>query len=76
MKRSFAILFVMLMLFGFVAAIAEEWTCLSCGSVVSGNFCNNCGTAKPSEDWICPNCGNAATGNFCSNRNGACRKNG
>ncbi len=45
---------------------AEEWTCVSCGKTASGNFCNYCGTPKPSESWICPNCKNIATGNFCN----------
>lgn len=41
-----------------------EWTC-TCGSVNSGKFCPECGTAKPAG---CPNCGaTAAEGaKFCS----------
>ena len=30
-----------------LAAEAEEWTCPSCGSTVTGNFCSNCGAQKP-----------------------------
>ncbi len=42
------------------------WTC-ECGSVNSGNFCPNCGKAKPeTNDWYCPNCGTQNTGNFCT----------
>jgi len=28
-------------------ALAETWVCPNCGAVNSGNFCSNCGTAKP-----------------------------
>lgn len=43
------------------------WTC-SCGTVNTGNFCNNCGTKKPEPagSWTC-SCGNVNTGNFCNN---------
>lgn len=47
-------------------ALAEEWLCPSCENTASGNFCSNCGTAKPSENWTCPSCGNSTKGNFCS----------
>ena len=45
-------------------AAAEEWTCPECGAVNSTNFCNMCGTEKPS--WTCPKCGQEVTGNFCN----------
>ena len=52
-------------------ALAEggEWTCESCGQAGNtGNFCSNCGTAKPDEKWECDQCGETGnTGNFCSN---------
>ena len=32
------------------AATAAEWTCSNCGNIATGNFCNNCGTARPVED--------------------------
>ena len=50
-------------------AEAGEWTCPNCSQTGNtGNFCGNCGTARPSADWICPDCGqNGNTGNFCSN---------
>lgn len=48
-------------------AVAEDWICPSCGSTVSGNFCNNCGSAKPSDEWVCPSCNNKTSGNFCNN---------
>lgn len=59
----------------FITALAEDWTCPSCGSTTSGNFCSNCGTAKPSLEWTCPNCRTTATGNFCNNC-GAARSTG
>lgn len=27
----------------------QEWTCPNCGNTATGNFCNNCGTARPAE---------------------------
>lgn len=70
MKKLFAFLLLAacltLFLFGF--ASAESWTCPQCGSSASGNFCSNCGTAKPSgsSSWTCPSCGHESTGRFCS----------
>lgn len=45
-----------------------RWKC-SCGNMVSGNFCPNCGGKKPSPEpaagaWKCQ-CGATATGKFC-----------
>ena len=52
------------------APSAAGWKCASCGQEGNtGNFCSNCGTAKPVEDegWTCPSCGQADnTGKFCS----------
>ena len=52
------------------AAAANSWTC-SCGAVNTGNFCTNCGTAKPAPapaagTWVC-DCGAENSGNFCTN---------
>ena len=55
------------MLLSSITALAEDWTCLTCGNATSGNFCNNCGAPKPSEDWRCPNCNSNVTGMFCNN---------
>lgn len=48
---------------------ADTWTC-SCGNVVSGKFCPECGSKKPEpkpvEGWKCA-CGNIATGNSVRN---------
>ncbi|MBR3766906.1 MAG: SPFH domain-containing protein [Clostridia bacterium] len=45
-------------------APADAWKC-SCGATVTGNFCSECGTPKPSEDgWKCA-CGAVNKGKFC-----------
>ena len=45
------------------APAADAWTCPK-----SGNFCPNCGTAKPADaKWICPKCGRENDANFCAN---------
>ena len=46
----------------------ERWKC-SCGAVVCGKFCPECGAKKPEpkpagESWKC-SCGATATGKFC-----------
>ncbi|MEQ2719762.1 SPFH domain-containing protein [Fusicatenibacter saccharivorans] len=41
------------------------WKC-SCGTENTGNFCSNCGSAKPMV-WICGKCGTENSGKFCSN---------
>ncbi len=47
-------------------AAVNGWTCPKCGTVNTGNFCGQCGTAKPvSNKWICPQCGKENEGNFC-----------
>jgi len=44
----------------------DGWKC-SCGAVVSGNFCPQCGTKKPQQGvWKC-SCGTENSGNFCQN---------
>ncbi|MCL2136948.1 MAG: SPFH domain-containing protein [Coriobacteriia bacterium] len=48
----------------------DAWVCPACGQADNhGNFCSNCGTAKPAPaSWVCPNCGKTDNhGNFCSN---------
>ena len=48
------------------APAAGSWTC-SCGTLVTGNFCPECGAKKPeSGSWTCT-CGNVNSGKFCSN---------
>ena len=47
-------------------AAAGTWKC-TCGTVVNGNFCPNCGAKKPDNDgWTC-SCGKVNKGNFCAN---------
>ena len=46
-----------------------SWQC-SCGTLVSGNFCPQCGRKKPEpkpagDSWVCPTCGKEAAGKFC-----------
>ena len=67
MKRCGLILSILLILASVCTAVAEEWTCPSCGESASGNYCSNCGTPKPEEIWVCPKCGLEATGNYCGN---------
>ena len=49
------------------------WVCDSCGAENTGNFCANCGAAKPeqSQQLVCANCGfvvpEGETPKFCSN---------
>ena len=50
------------------APAQDSWKC-SCGNMVSGNFCPNCGGKKPAPEpaagaWKCQ-CGATATGKFC-----------
>lgn len=47
----------------------NSWKC-TCGAVVNGNFCNNCGAKKPDPKpnggWRCT-CGSDNMGKFCQN---------
>lgn len=51
-----------------------SWICPECGAENEGNFCGQCGTARPEEapaevsgSWVCPSCETENEGNFCSN---------
>ena len=48
-------------------AAAANWVCVSCNAENTGNFCTNCGAAKPAANWVCPSCSAENDGNFCSN---------
>ena len=50
------------------AAGAAAWKCPQCGTMATGKFCMECGTAKPAEDagWTCA-CGAVNKGKFCPN---------
>lgn len=47
------------------AASQSGWRC-TCGQMNTGNFCPNCGSAKPMPGWSC-SCGTVNTGKFCTN---------
>ena len=52
------------------APATDQWKC-SCGAMVSGNFCPECGAKKPqtpaaNASWTC-SCGAVNTGKFCTN---------
>lgn len=48
------------------AAAQNSWKC-KCGATMTGNFCTECGSKKPSEDgWTC-SCGTVNKGKFCAN---------
>ena len=53
MKKLFCILLTAVLVLGAAPALADEWTCPSCGNAASGNFCNNCGAPRP-EDAAAP----------------------
>ncbi|MGM9680879.1 MAG: SPFH domain-containing protein [Eubacteriales bacterium] len=44
---------------------SDSWTC-SCGAVVSGKFCTECGAKRPESGWTCPKCKTVNKGKFCS----------
>lgn len=46
---------------------ADSWKCAKCGAMAHGNFCPECGSAKPAADagWTCK-CGTVNKGKFCS----------
>ena len=46
------------------AATAPGWKC-TCGHIVTGKFCPECGKKKPEEGWDCPKCGSKNLGKFC-----------
>ena len=68
MRKITALILTLVLCLGCVSALAETWYCTECGQANSGNFCSNCGAAKPQAGpWTCPECGQENEGNFCSN---------
>ena len=64
MKRITVLILVILLC---VSGLAESttWFCPNDGSENNGNFCMECGGARPTG-WTCPNCGTTGqNGNFC-----------
>ncbi len=47
------------------ASAADSWKCPSCGAMVNGKFCPECGAKKPEDGWTC-SCGAVNKGKFCS----------
>ena len=52
MKKLLALFVALVLTMGCALAetAQEGWTCPSCGNVNQGNFCSNCGLAKPEEN--------------------------
>ena len=69
MKKILAILLILVLAVPCALAEGDTWTCPGCGQAgTTGNFCNNCGTQRPSGEWNCAACGQAGnTGKYCSN---------
>ena len=68
-QRWLALLLALTLLLTLPALADSDWACPNCGQTGNtGNFCSNCGTARPNAAWTCPSCGlTGNAGNFCSN---------
>lgn len=49
MKKLFCFLIATALLLCASLALADDWKCPACGNDATGNFCSNCGAAKPEE---------------------------
>lgn len=67
MKRITCLILALAMMLCACLALAQDWTCERCGSENAGNFCGECGSARPDESWKCASCGQTNDSNFCSN---------
>ncbi len=56
MKKTVALILVLVLAGTVLSALAESWKCISCGRESEGNFCSWCGAAKP-DKIICESCG-------------------
>ncbi len=50
MKKTLAVMLLLMLVVMPVAWAAENWTCPSCNAKATGKFCSNCGQAKPDEN--------------------------
>ncbi len=66
MKRSLAVFLIVMIIVAIVPSMAESWICPTCAQENTGNFCGQCGTARP-DVWTCPNCNQMNTTPFCTN---------
>ena len=73
MKRwaVLSLISVILLLLFSMPILADEntWVCPDCAQENIGNFCTNCGMARPvkEESWICPDCGTENESRYCTN---------
>ncbi|MBR6484288.1 MAG: PrsW family intramembrane metalloprotease [Clostridiales bacterium] len=48
--------------------VMGNWTCSTCGTVNTLNFCSHCGSGRPVDtSWQCPQCGTVSQYKFCGN---------
>jgi len=48
--------------------IIGDWTCSTCGTKNSLNYCSSCGSRRPVDtSWTCPGCGTLSYFKFCGN---------
>ena len=66
MKRCVSIFLTLVLMVVTVPSLAETWLCPKCGQENAGNFCGQCGTARP-NNWTCSNCGQVNDTPFCTN---------
>ncbi len=53
MKKIAALILILALVLGVCAAACaegDEWVCPGCGTVATGNFCNNCGAKRPDAE--------------------------
>lgn len=69
MKKIVCILFILILCFNTTGALASwipiSWICESCHTVNEGNFCGECGIARPL--WECSGCSRNNVTKYCTN---------